>query len=85
MKIICNKCKGNGYITVMGYDLEQAILQCDTCNSQGEIEDIPKEKVEFKPINPPLCARITYQSHDYDNEIVNGRDCDGTPYHFFSK
>jgi len=58
MKIICNKCKGNGYITVMGYDLEQAILQCDTCNSQGEIE--AKEKVEFKPIIPPE-FRLTHQ------------------------
>ena len=54
MKIICDKCKGNGYLRLRGYDLEEAILQCDKCNSQGEIE-------EKKPTIIYPAFRITYQ------------------------
>tara|TARA_R100000951_G_scaffold51887_1_gene43712 strand:+ start:115 stop:309 length:195 start_codon:yes stop_codon:yes gene_type:complete len=53
MKIICDKCNGNGYLRLRGYDLEEAILQCDKCNSQGEVEE---EKIEIIP--PEF--RITY-------------------------
>ena len=65
MKIICDKCKGNGYLRLRGYDLEEAILQCDKCNSQGEIDDEPillpdliQEKADY--LIPPK-YQLTYQ------------------------
>ena len=36
--IICNQCKGNGYVKVR-FEAEQAIEQCKICNSQGEIDE----------------------------------------------
>ena len=43
VKMICEDCKGNGfiYINVPSYD---EVKQCQTCNSQGEIEIYEKEK-----------------------------------------
>ena len=43
-KVICQTCKGNGYIKVIGMNEHQKsiirlIEQCRECNSQGEIED----------------------------------------------
>ena len=35
-KIICEKCKGNGYIKLEVKN-EKKIFQCWICNSQGEI------------------------------------------------
>jgi len=35
-KIICDKCKGNGYIK-LEIKNEEKIFQCWICNSQGEI------------------------------------------------
>ena len=32
-KYICPKCKGNGYIRIA----KNRIVQCDKCNSQGEL------------------------------------------------
>ena len=43
-KIICDKCKGNGYIRLEVKD-EKKVFQCWICNSEGEIyeqEDITK-------------------------------------------
>ena len=38
-KMVCHKCKGNGYVYVFNYDTrkEQA-MDCIYCNNQGEIE-----------------------------------------------
>ena len=35
-KIICDKCKGNGYIKLEVKD-EKKVFQCWICNSEGEI------------------------------------------------
>jgi len=35
-KIICDKCKGNGYIKLKVKD-EKKVFQCWTCSSEGEI------------------------------------------------
>jgi len=35
-KIICDKCKGNGYIKLKVKD-EKKVFQCWICNSEGEI------------------------------------------------
>ena len=35
-KIICDKCKGNGYIKLEVKN-EKKVFQCWICNSQGEI------------------------------------------------
>ena len=35
-KIICDKCKGNGYIKLEVKN-EKKVFQCWTCNSEGEI------------------------------------------------
>ena len=43
-KIICQTCRGNGYIKVIGMNEQQEsmiqlIEQCKNCKSQGEVED----------------------------------------------
>jgi len=35
-KIICEKCKGNGYIK-LEVENEKKVFQCWICNSEGEI------------------------------------------------
>ena len=35
-KIICDKCRGNGYIRLEVKD-EKKVFQCWICNSEGEI------------------------------------------------
>ena len=35
-KIICDKCKGNGYIR-LEVENEKKVFQCWICNSEGEI------------------------------------------------
>ena len=35
--IICNNCKGNGYVKLR-FEGETAIEQCKVCNSQGEVK-----------------------------------------------
>ena len=41
-RIICSRCKGNGYIKVTSYkqgkEAVEKILQCEECKSQGEVE-----------------------------------------------
>ena len=45
---ICPDCKGNGYIKAMiEEDREHVILQCETCDSEGEIYVDESEVVEF--------------------------------------
>jgi len=43
-KIICPKCKGNGYITKIfqGDKRKPHHEDCKFCNNQGEIKDIKK-------------------------------------------
>ena len=56
MKKTCPKCNGNGYLRLRGYDLEEAIMQCNECNSQGEIQ----EEKEVDSLIPPE-YQLTYQ------------------------
>jgi len=45
-KVICQKCKGNGYRrTLLEEGREELIVDCVTCNNQGEIM-IDKERLE---------------------------------------
>ena len=43
-KIICPRCKGNGYIKIPHETVEKlnrsVITQCTMCNSQGEIDEL---------------------------------------------
>ena len=46
--IICTQCKGNGFLRVP-YETarEEVTIQCDLCNSQGEIpEGLEEESTE---------------------------------------
>ena len=43
-KAICNDCNGNGYISTKSREL---IMQCETCDSEGEIYVDESEVVEF--------------------------------------
>ena len=43
-KAICNDCNGNGYISNKSREL---IMQCETCDSEGEIYVDESEVVEF--------------------------------------
>jgi len=45
---ICNDCNGNGYKQFhLEEGREQVILQCDTCDSEGEIYVDESEVIEF--------------------------------------
>ena len=51
-KVICQTCRGNGYIKAIGMNEQkksvlQIISQCQTCNSQGEVMT-KKGKLIFK-------------------------------------
>ena len=37
-KVICDKCKGNGYIKLKVKN-EKKVFQCWICNSEGEIHE----------------------------------------------
>ena len=46
-KVICQDCKGNGYIkTLFEEGREWIITDCDKCKNQGEINMIDKERLE---------------------------------------
>ena len=46
-KVICQDCKGNGYIkNLFEEGREELITDCETCNNQGEINMIDKERLE---------------------------------------
>ena len=45
-KVICQDCKGNGYIkTLFEEGREWIITDCDKCKNQGEINMIDKERM----------------------------------------
>tara|TARA_R100000734_G_C3273163_1_gene68594 strand:+ start:150 stop:320 length:171 start_codon:yes stop_codon:yes gene_type:complete len=48
-KIICPRCKGNGYIKVVKEvswpsKEQNIVVQCSMCKSEGEIDDIPTKQ-----------------------------------------
>ena len=46
--IICPDCKGNGYVkATIEEGREHIVLQCQTCDSEGEIYVDESEVVEF--------------------------------------
>ena len=36
--IICNNCKGNGYVKIK-FEAEESIMQCEICDSQGTLDE----------------------------------------------
>jgi len=44
-KIICEECKGNGYVMIWkdASRKEKFAMDCDACNNQGEIEIGPED------------------------------------------
>ena len=46
-KAICQDCKGNGYRrALLEEGREEVIVDCQTCNNQGEINMMDKERLE---------------------------------------
>ena len=46
-KAICQDCKGNGYKrALLEEGREEVIVDCQTCNNQGEISMMDKERLE---------------------------------------
>jgi len=46
-KAICQDCKGNGYRrALLEEGREEVIVDCKTCNNQGEINMMDKERLE---------------------------------------
>lgn len=46
-KVICQNCKGNGYKrALLEEGREEIIIDCQTCNNQGEINMMDKERLE---------------------------------------
>ena len=46
-KVICQDCKGNGYKrALLEEGREEVIVDCQTCNNQGEINMMDKERLE---------------------------------------
>jgi hypothetical protein len=46
-KAICQDCKGNGYKrALLEEGREEVIVDCKTCNNQGEINMMDKERLE---------------------------------------
>ena len=48
-KIICPRCKGNGYIKIPHESVEKlnksVISQCSMCESEGEIDELKDNKI----------------------------------------
>ena len=48
-KIICPRCKGNGYIKIPHESVEKldksVITQCSMCESEGEIDELEDSKI----------------------------------------
>ena len=48
-KIICPRCKGNGYIIIPHESVEKldksVIAQCSMCESEGEINELEDTKI----------------------------------------
>ena len=39
--LICNTCKGNGYVKLKIYTGDIKVFQCWDCDSEGEFDDDP--------------------------------------------
>ena len=48
-KIICPRCKGNGYIKIPHESVEKlnksVIAQCSMCKSEGEIDEVESKNI----------------------------------------
>jgi len=52
---ICPDCNGNGYVkAVLEEGREHVVLQCETCDSEGEIYVDESEVVEFYVDDDPV-------------------------------
>ena len=52
---ICPDCNGNGYVKAMIEEgREHVVLQCETCDSEGEIYVDESEVVEFYVDDDPV-------------------------------
>ena len=49
--IVCTKCKGNGFLRIPYKTArEEVTVQCDLCNSQGEIKVIIESNIDERKI-----------------------------------
>ena len=57
-KIICPRCKGNGYIKIPHESVEKlhksVIAQCSMCESEGEIDELEDNKIPHLNDDPEL-------------------------------
>jgi len=57
-KIICPRCKGNGYIKIPHESVEKldkpVIAQCSMCESEGEINELENTKIPQLNNDPQL-------------------------------
>jgi len=57
-KIICPRCKGNGYIKIPHESVEKldkpVISQCSMCESEGEIDELEDTKIPQLNDDPKL-------------------------------
>ena len=57
-KIICPRCKGNGYIKIPHESVEKldkpVIAQCSMCESEGEIDEIEDSNIPQLNDDPEL-------------------------------
>ena len=57
-KIICPRCKGNGYIKIPHESVEKldksVISQCSMCKSEGEIDELENTKIPRLNDDPEL-------------------------------
>ena len=62
-KIICPRCKGNGYLKVKKevqwpQKEEIIVVQCPMCNSEGEIEDVDISKYKSLAVSHDCYDKI---------------------------
>ena len=53
-KIICPRCKGNGYFMIkesVDQPLDK-VVQCPMCESEGEIDELKNNKIHQPNANP---------------------------------
>jgi len=57
-KIICPRCRGNGYIKIPHESVEKldksVISQCSMCKSEGEIDELENTKIPRLNDDPQL-------------------------------
>ena len=55
-KVICPRCKGNGYIKIPHQSVENldksVISQCTMCESQGEIDELKNNSIPKSDDDP---------------------------------